>query len=51
MVQTLADATHYALVSTCDVPQADCFQLITRYEAPDMHIDPNFPNMERTNQA
>lgn len=50
-VRTLANAAHEALVSTCNVPVNERFQLISRYAAQDMIIDPTFPDMERTADA
>jgi phenylpyruvate tautomerase PptA (4-oxalocrotonate tautomerase family) len=49
--RALADAVHSALVATCDVPQADRFQLITRYAETARSIDPVFPNLSRTPDA
>ena len=50
-VQTLADAVHAALVSTCDVPANERFQLVSRYAERDIIIDPTFPNLQRTADA
>jgi hypothetical protein len=50
-VRTLADAVHEALVSTCNVPANDRFQLVSRYARQDMIIDPAFPNVARTTEA
>jgi len=50
-IQTLADAVHEALVSTCDIPANERFQLISRFADRDMIIDPTFPNMNRTADA
>lgn len=50
-VRCLADAVHEALVSTCNVPANERFQLVSRYAAQDMMIDPTFPNMDRTADA
>jgi len=50
-VQTLANAVHAALVSTCDVSPNDRFQLVSRYAVGDMIIDPTFPNVQRTADA
>ncbi|MFY8107279.1 MAG: tautomerase family protein [Elstera sp.] len=47
----LADAAHTALVETCGVPPKDRFQLITRYNADAMILDPTFPNVERSGEA
>ena len=50
-IQTLADAVHEALVSTCDIPANERFQLVSRFAPRDMIIDPTFPNMNRTADA
>ena len=50
-IQTLADAVHEALVSTCDIPANERFQLVSRFADRDMIIDPTFPNMNRTADA
>jgi hypothetical protein len=50
-VRTLANAVHEALVSTCNVPANERFQLVSRYAGQDMMIDPTFPNMDRTADA
>ncbi len=47
-VSLLANAVHAALVETCGVPPKDRFQLITRYSADAMILDPTFPNVERS---
>jgi hypothetical protein len=47
----LADAVHGALVSTCNVPANDRFQLVSRFAAKDMQIDPTFPDVERSADA
>jgi len=47
----LADAVHEALISTCNVPANDRFQLVTRFEGKDMLLDPTFPEVERSAEA
>ena len=49
--RALADAVHSALVATCGVPEKDRFQLITRFAADAMLLDPTFPNVERSAEA
>jgi phenylpyruvate tautomerase PptA (4-oxalocrotonate tautomerase family) len=48
MVKALADAVQNALVTTCNVPPNDLFQLITRFEADEMIIDPQFGGVTRS---
>ena len=50
-VQALADAVHEALVSTCDIPANERFQLVSRFADRNMIIDPTFPDMNRTADA
>ena len=50
-VKALADAVQTGLVSTCNVPVDDCFQLITRFDAGDMNLNPTFGGMQRTADA
>ena len=50
-IQTLADAVHEALVSTCNIPANERFQLVSRFAERDMIIDPTFPDMNRTAEA
>lgn len=50
-VKALADATQAALVATCAVPANDLFQLISRYEAGAMVVDPSFGGMQRSADA
>lgn len=47
-VKALADAVQTGLVSTCNVPVDDCFQLITRFDARDKNLNPTFGGMQRT---
>jgi hypothetical protein len=47
-VRALADAVHEALVATCEVPPGDRFQLISRFAAEAMIIDPSFPDVARS---
>jgi len=51
MVRGLADAVHAALVATCNVPQNDRFQLVSRFAPDAMMIDPTYPHFERTSNA
>lgn len=51
MVKALADAVQDGLVKTCNVPANDLFQLISRFEAEEMIIDPNFGGVNRSNNA
>ena len=50
-VKALAEAVQTGLVQTCKVPVDDCFQLITRFAAEDMNLNPVFGNMARTRDA
>ena len=50
-VKALAEAVQTGLVQTCNVPVDDCFQLITRFAAEDMNLNPVFGNMARTRDA
>lgn len=50
-IRGLADAVHAGLVATCQVPLADRFQLIFTLNSKHMHIDPNFPDVNRTPEA
>lgn len=50
-ISELADAVHAGLVETCQVPLADRFQLIFTLNSKHMHIDPNFPDVNRTSEA
>jgi phenylpyruvate tautomerase PptA (4-oxalocrotonate tautomerase family) len=49
--RALADAVHGALVSTCNIPANELFQLISRFSATNMLIDPTFPDVERSADA
>lgn len=49
--RALADAVHTGLVNTCNVPNDDRFQLITRFAAEDMLLNPTFGGMARTADA
>ena len=51
MVKALADALQDGLVKTCNVPANDLFQLITRFEAEEMIIDPHFGGVNRSRDA
>lgn len=50
-IRALADAVQTGLVSTCNVPVDDCFQLINRFAADDMLLNPTFGGMNRTKDA
>ena len=50
-VRVLADAVHEALVAACDVSPNDRFQLVSRFAAADMIIDPTFPDVARSSDA
>jgi phenylpyruvate tautomerase PptA (4-oxalocrotonate tautomerase family) len=50
-VRALADAVQAGLVSTCKVPVDDHFQLVTRFAADDMILNPTFGGMARTLDA
>jgi phenylpyruvate tautomerase PptA (4-oxalocrotonate tautomerase family) len=47
-VKALADALQDGLINTCNVPPNDLFQLITRFEAEEMIIDPHFGGVNRS---
>ena len=47
----LADAVHEGLVTTCNVPLKDRFQLISVFESEQMIVDPTFPDVNRTPEA
>lgn len=50
-VRMLADAVHAGLVTTCQVPPQDRFQLITSFTPDAMILDPIFPDMSRSADA
>ena len=50
-IRALANAVQAGLVATCKVPVDDCFQLLHRFEAEDMILNPTFGGMERTRDA
>ena len=50
-VKALADAVQTGLVSTCNVPVDDRFQLITRFDVDDMILNPTFGGMQRSPNA
>jgi hypothetical protein len=50
-VRALADAVHRGLVGTCNVPEKDRFQLVTRFADGMMILDPTFPDVARTRDA
>lgn len=49
--RALADAVQAGLVTTCKVPVDDCFQLINRFKADDMILNPTFGAVARTKDA
>jgi phenylpyruvate tautomerase PptA (4-oxalocrotonate tautomerase family) len=51
MVGALADAVQDALVKTCNVPPKDLFQLITRFGAEEIILDPHFGGFNRSHDA
>ena len=51
MAKSLADAAQDGLVSTCNVPPNDLFQLITRFDAEEMILDRTFGGVERSRDA
>jgi Tautomerase enzyme len=50
-VKALADAVQGGLVETCGVPPKDLFQLIFRFEAEEMILDPTFGGVNRSRDA
>lgn len=50
-VKALAEAVHDGLVTTCRVPPKDLFQLISRFEAEEMILDPDFGGVNRSRDA
>ncbi|MES3003828.1 MAG: tautomerase family protein [Pseudomonadota bacterium] len=50
-LQALADAAQQGLVKACNVPADDLFQLITRYAAQDIILDPHFGGVTRSRDA
>ena len=50
-VRGLADAVHEALVECCNVPQADRFQLVSRFAPEHLILDPTFGDVQRTADA
>lgn len=50
-VKALADAAQEALVSTCNVPPNDLFQLLARFDAEEMILDPTFGGVSRSSDA
>lgn len=47
-VKLLADAVQEGLVQTCNVPPEDLFQLIARFEAEEIILDPSFGGVSRS---
>ncbi len=50
-VKALAQAVQDGLVTTCQVPQDDLFQLMTRFEPDDIVLDPHFGGVKRSSEA
>lgn len=50
-VRELAEAVQASLVRHCGVPQADCFQIVHRLAPSDLHLDPHFPDVQRSADA
>lgn len=50
-VKTLAEAVQDGLVKTCNVPPNDLFQLISRFDAEEMILDPHFGGVSRSSDA
>lgn len=50
-VKALAEAVQDGLVKTCNVPPSDLFQLISRFEADEIILDPHFGGVSRSNDA
>lgn len=50
-VRALADAVHHGLVTTCDVPDKNRFQLVSCYPSGSMILDPTFPDVRRSTEA
>lgn len=50
-VKALAEAVQEGLVKTCNVPPNDLFQLISRFEAEEIILDPHFGGVSRSNDA
>lgn len=49
--RALAQAVQDALIETCNVPSADLFQLILRFEADEMILHPYFGGVSRSADA
>ena len=47
-VKALAEGMQNALVSTCNVPVNELFQLITRFNSKEMILDPSFGGVNRS---
>lgn len=50
-VKALADAAQEALVTTCNVPPNDLFQLLARFDTEEMILDPTFGGVNRSQDA
>lgn len=50
-VRALAAAVQDGLVKTCNVPQNDLFQLISRFDSDEIILDPHFGGVNRSKDA
>lgn len=50
-VGALAAAVQDGLVKTCNVPPNDLFQLVSRFDAGEIVLDPHFGGVNRSNDA
>jgi hypothetical protein len=50
-IKALAEAVQDGLVQTCNVPPKDLFQLISRFDAAEMVLDPTFGGVSRSADA
>jgi hypothetical protein len=50
-IKALAEAVQDGLVQTCNVPPKDLFQLISRFDAAEMILDPTFGGVSRSADA
>lgn len=50
-VRALAQAVQASLVRHCGVPADDCFQIVHRLPAGSLHLDPQFPGVQRSADA
>lgn len=49
--KALANAVQDALIKTCNVPEDDLFQLISRFESDEMILHPHFGGVTRSSDA